>query len=770
MSLKTHSLVSSSLKASYLAVTLAFALPATTYAAALGDIHVISSFGQPFKAEIPLTNISKREDGKLVPGLGKPEDYQRSNASFNAAYASLQFTIAKKGDQQFVEITSAAPLNISLYDLVVELRGGIQRQVKAYSFMMDSVSPDASKDEADTDANAKSEVTTPTVAAPAGPISSPVSTPVDNGVKTNSDQQLAQQVIKAPANQPNQPISSSPQPIPAAPKAPVKPLNGLAEPAAPAPNKNGVVPKKERPQPTDKDVTKKSFVVSKGDILGTISRQMKPRNVSLNQMMVALLRANPDAFVDNNINRLRSGAVLRVPSASEASSIDAKEANQIVIAQIQDFDRYRQALANHVANSRADKTKNAQRAGGKVALHVNEEKNKDQPQDRLTLSKAGKSGDKKEEHIASKKAQADADSRVKALEKNVADLQKLLAMKNQALAEAQAKADDKTGDASAEGKDDNKKLDQKGFFAGIGDSIKNAWKHFTNFIGSLNDIPHFVQIAVGLLIALIALLAGLIVSRIRKNRKPTPEEVKDDTPYTAVATGAAGAAALSQMGEEDDAAKADTPPVDIANKIDFDLNLDNAQATNDEPTIVDEPVAETSTDNAPANEADAVENAPAAENNTVAPEAAPAQPQPEEAAVPEPEMAAAPAAPEPEVVAPEPAAQAEVPPVPEAEPEAPAATAAEPAPAADAPATTNNAAPEEEKLELDIPNQVDENGMPTPEQAQRDELTMKLDLASAYQEIGDNEGAKELLEEIINSNNPEFVAQAKEKLAALSKA
>lgn len=764
MSLKTHSLVSSSLKASYLAVTLVLVLPATTYAAVLGDIHVISSYGQPFKAEIPLNNVSKREDGKLVPSLGKPEDYQRSNADFNAAYASLKFNVIKRGDQQFVEISSAAPLNVSLYDLVVELRGGIQRQVKQYSFMMDSAQPDPSKKEADADT--KTEVATPVVAPPPGPISSPVSTPVDtNANNANQDQQLAQQVVKAPAaNQSkDQPISSAPQPIPVEPKAPpAKPLPGLApQKDAAAPKKGGVSPKQGGVKTHGKETTKKSFVVSKGDILGTISKQMKPHSVSLNQMMVALLRANPDAFVDNNINRLRSGTVLRVPSAAEVSSIDAKEANRIVIAQINDFDRYRQALANHVANTKGDKTKNSQRASGKVALHVNEEKNKDQPQDRLTLSKAGKSGGKKEEHIASKKALEDADSRVKALEKNVADLQKLLALKNQSLAEAQAKADGK--DTPTAENDKNSKLDKQGFFAGMGDSIKHGWKRFTNFIGSLNDIPYFMQIAIGLLVALIALLVGLIFNRVRKNKKPVPEEVKDDTAYTAVAAGATGAAVASAMSDDGTVTgRADTPPVDIAQKIDFDLNLDNAQSTADAVQADNEPTLAAETTNPVAEQA-VPENTetPVQEAATAAPVTPVADPAPATPVTEEP-------------IQPAPVTQAEPETTPAAAPvatDAPVQTEAAAQPAQPTPAApANNAAPEEEKLELDIPEQVDENGMPTPEQAQRDQLTMKLDLASAYQEIGDTEGAKELLEEIINSNNPDFAAQAKQKLAALQKA
>lgn len=706
MSLKTQSFVSSSLKASYLAVTLALAYPVATNAAVLGDIHVMSSFGQPFKAEIPLDKVSSREDGKLVAGLGKPEDYQKQKADFNAEYASLQFNVVKRGEQQFVEISSAAPLHVALYDLVVELRGGLQRQVKSYSFMMDSTAANAGEED-----SSKTEITSPVI-SPAT-LSSPVSEPVNT--ENNSDHQLAQQVVKSGANGDAQPISSTPQPVPADQKAPA--------PAVKANSKSTAL----RP-PLPKGGENKSFIVSRGDILGSIAQQTKPRSVSLNQMMVALLRANPDAFVDNNINRLRSGVILKVPTTAQASSINAKEADQVVIAQIQDFDRYRQSLANHIANSKGDRAKNVQRGKGQIALHVAEEKNHGRAQDRLTLSKSGKSSGKTEDHIASRKALEDADNRVKALEKNVEDLQKLLALKNQALAEAQAQS------AEQADKKANPQLDKKGFFAELGEGFKNAWKRLVNFFGSLNDIPHFMQIAVGLLIGLVALLLGLILNRVRKNKKTEPEQTNDNSRFAAIAgsgaavAGTVAAASLASSSDEEPeldeselADNANTQPVDIANKIDFDLDLDNAQATAEEP-VVDDVVAA---------------------SDSVAPEVAPAA-EPQDTVQPEVDV--------PVVQAPA-ASEAEVPPVTPA-----------------APAAAESTAVDEDKLELDIPDGVDENGMPTPEQTQRDELTMKLDLASAYQEIGDTEGAKELLEEIVNSNNAEFAAQAREKLAALQQA
>ena len=66
--------------------------------------------------------------------------------------------------------------------------------------------------------------------------------------------------------------------------------------------------------------------VQRNDTLWAIAQRVRPdAGLTTNQVMVALFRANPRAF-DGNINRLRAGAILRVPGRAEmaaASSADA---------------------------------------------------------------------------------------------------------------------------------------------------------------------------------------------------------------------------------------------------------------------------------------------------------------------------------------------------------------------------------------------------------------------------------------------------------------
>ncbi|HEX8884133.1 MAG TPA: FimV/HubP family polar landmark protein [Noviherbaspirillum sp.] len=186
-----------------------------------------------------------------------------------------------------------------------------------------------------------------------------------------------------------------------------------------------------------------SYPVKRGDTLAAIAGQVKPEGVSLDQMLVALQRANPNAFVGNNINRLRTGQILSVPSAETARSVSNGEARRIVVAQSADFNNYRNRLASQVAGSATGQGEGGQLASGKVTSRVEEQRNTaGESRDRLQVSRSGApvAGADAEERIAQEKALAEANSRVKELEKTVGDLQRLLEIRNRDLAARQNQA------------------------------------------------------------------------------------------------------------------------------------------------------------------------------------------------------------------------------------------------------------------------------------------------------------------------------------------
>ncbi|HUD34394.1 MAG TPA: FimV/HubP family polar landmark protein [Variovorax sp.] len=123
-----------------------------------------------------------------------------------------------------------------------------------------------------------------------------------------------------------------------------------------------------------------------GDTASRIANAVKPAEISLDQMLVALLRANPDAFMEGNLNRVRAGAVMEVPDASQAAALSPQDARRAVIAQSRDFGDYRRQLAE---NAPVAGTASASRQlSGRLRSDV-EARTPAAPADRLTVAPGG---------------------------------------------------------------------------------------------------------------------------------------------------------------------------------------------------------------------------------------------------------------------------------------------------------------------------------------------------------------------------------------------
>ena len=87
-------------------------------------------------------------------------------------------------------------------------------------------------------------------------------------------------------------------------------------------------------------------IVRKGDSLWKIAEKLRPdESVSIYQVMMALLKSNPDAFVDGNVNRLKVGHVLRIEDAGMLTSISKSEAAREYQIQTAAWEDYRQQAA-----------------------------------------------------------------------------------------------------------------------------------------------------------------------------------------------------------------------------------------------------------------------------------------------------------------------------------------------------------------------------------------------------------------------------------------
>ncbi|MEP6503329.1 MAG: FimV/HubP family polar landmark protein, partial [Betaproteobacteria bacterium] len=152
----------------------------------------------------------------------------------------------------------------------------------------------------------------------------------------------------------------------------------------------------------------------------------KPSGVSLDQMLVSLYRNNPQAFIDDNMNRMKSGVTLAVPSADTAKQMSTEEAHQVIQAQSADFAAYRHRLATGVATVRTDEGKRA--TSGKIEAKVQDQKTAatPPPPDKLTLSRGTAKPGAASAEAVSKETQRKAEAaRVAELSRNVAELKQL---------------------------------------------------------------------------------------------------------------------------------------------------------------------------------------------------------------------------------------------------------------------------------------------------------------------------------------------------------
>lgn len=381
-----------SFKASVLATALAV-LPIAANAAGLGRITVLSALGQPLRAEVELT-ASREELSSLSARLASHDAFKQAGIEFVPALSSIKLVIDKRtSGHPVIRLTTDRPINEPFLDLLVELHWTAGRLIREYTFLLDPAP----------EVLARKPVATPlakpdsAVAAP-----SPVTSPKQPEVRATAPMD-----DKLPAKKPDE-----------------------AKPAGDAQGRE----------------------VKKGEYLRKIAAETQYDGVSLDQMLVAIFRSNKDAFIGNNMHRLKAGKILNIPDRDAAAAVDTREARKTISVHTADFNAYRQKLASAAAGSEAPKEDAAKQvATGKIGAKVEDKAPAPvETKDQLKVSKAeaakdtraaqGKIAALEEDLVAKDRALKEAQSRQADLEKNLKELQKLVELKNQNLAELQKQA------------------------------------------------------------------------------------------------------------------------------------------------------------------------------------------------------------------------------------------------------------------------------------------------------------------------------------------
>jgi len=405
-------------------------------AAGLGRLTVLSPLGQPLLAEVEIVALQPGEEDGLSARLASADAFAAAGIEISPALLGVRVDIARRNNKPILRLTTKDAVNEPFLDLLVELQWPSGRLVREYTFLLD---PPQYRSR-------------PTIAA------APPPAPVQPAPQAESQPQAqpeAPAVAVAPAATPaaaeEKPVAAEEKPAAAEEKpaaAEEKPAAIEQAPIPPTPSAEAKEAAKEEPakaEPAKAEAAPAAtHHVKKGETLGAIARANMPPGVTLNQMLIAIFRANKDAFIRGNVNLVRTGKILNIPSGDDIGSLDSDEANRLVKEQNDKFAEYRSSLAAAPAGVEGGPEREAAGAIEPKAAAAPPPA----PADQVRLSKAepGKPGAaasraaRADDAAARERALQEAQSRTADLEKNVADLQKLLDLKNQQLAELEKKA------------------------------------------------------------------------------------------------------------------------------------------------------------------------------------------------------------------------------------------------------------------------------------------------------------------------------------------
>jgi pilus assembly protein FimV len=271
-------------------------LPGMSFALGLGDIQLTSRLNAPLDAQIEVLGATPEEVAQLRVQMASRDLFSRYGLDYPNYFSGINVALTRSADgRDVIRLTSDAPITEPFATLLIEASSARERIIREYTVLFDP------------------PVFAPTAAAAAV---APVAAPVAGAGDRSGEIARPVETAPPPAPPPAQVAAQRPAPPPA------------------AGNAGG------------------TYTVRSGDTLSRITQQMAVDPAQRDAAMIAIFRANPAAF-DDNINLLRSGAVLRLPDAAEVAAVDRGEAAQEVRRQSVAWSNRSTGSASAVASNNA---------------------------------------------------------------------------------------------------------------------------------------------------------------------------------------------------------------------------------------------------------------------------------------------------------------------------------------------------------------------------------------------------------------------------------
>lgn len=272
----------------------------SVFALGLGEVKLNSSLNEPLDLEVELLNIGDMTELEMLVGLGSRKDFEQAGVERLYLLTDLRFDVdLSTPGKPVIRVSSRKPIREPYLDFLVEVQWPAGRLLREYTLLLDmplyaTESPSAKKIEA--------------------------------------------------ASQSSQPKV-----------APSKRVN--------TPGKTRTTP----PGISSLGAGDGEYRVNSGDTVWGIAQKIKPNDASMQQTMAAIKQFNGHAFINDNINLLKKGAIIRLPEGSDIANLSDSVVDASIDSMLAEDQASAPLLDTSVADDQAPAMEQAS-GGGQLKL------------------------------------------------------------------------------------------------------------------------------------------------------------------------------------------------------------------------------------------------------------------------------------------------------------------------------------------------------------------------------------------------------------------
>nr|VFJ49314.1 MAG: FimV N-terminal domain-containing protein [Candidatus Kentron sp. FW] len=274
-------------KSIFVLVLLLFAPMTSVYALSLTDIDLSSKLNEPLDARIPLRALQPGDMETIRVKLADVEYFTRANLERPSVLDNLLFkAIQNPSGSAYIQITTENAINEPFLSFIVEVSWSRGRILREYTLLLDP--------------------------------------PMYTGVASSTVKKAETATARTVTDGATTPKTSE---------------SSTTKTLTPS-----TITVSEKPDSTD--ISNLYGPVAAKDTLWSVATRFRPnKSVSIEQMMLLIQQYNPDAFSQNNINTLKAGAILRIPNPGKTATIPQAQALAEVKQQHTAWEEFRQKLA-----------------------------------------------------------------------------------------------------------------------------------------------------------------------------------------------------------------------------------------------------------------------------------------------------------------------------------------------------------------------------------------------------------------------------------------